>query len=88
MADIFRKNFHSLEGPMTDGFTITPANGTVFSQPTRSIYVGVTGNVCVQMAASTNTVLTFVAVAAGTTLPIRATIVFSNTTANSLVGLF
>lgn len=88
MTDIWRKQFHSFEGPATDGFAIIPANSTVFAQPTRAIYVGSAGNLCVQMAASTNTVLTFVGIAAGTTIPIRVSIVFSNTTANSLVGLF
>jgi len=85
MPDKFGK-FKSFEGPASDGFMITPNNSLVFDQPPRSIYVGVAGNVCIGTLSS-NTVLTF-QVPAGAVLPIRAGIVFANTTANGLIGLF
>ena len=87
MADKFGKQYSSYEGPVTDGFAITPG-AAVFTQPTRALYVGSGGNVCVQMISPANTVLTFVGVTPGTTLPIRVVSVFANSTAGSLLGLF
>jgi hypothetical protein len=63
----------------------------VFPQVTRALYVGVGGNVHVQMAnkAQTNINLVFAGVTSGSLLPIRIQKVHSaNTTAGGLIGLF
>lgn len=87
MADKFAKWFSDYQGVATDGFTITPNNSIVFSQPTRAVYIGVAGDIEVQMAASSNTILLFKN-AAGL-LPIRCSVVrSSNTTATGIIGLF
>lgn len=88
MADKFGRNYSDYQGPGTDGFDITPSDVTVFSQPTRAIYVGGSGNITVQMSATTNTVLSFNNLNAGTMLPIRVSKVFANSTATGLVGVF
>lgn len=89
MADRFNKLKPTIDSVALDAFSITTGSSEL-AQTTRGLYVGATGNVCVQMLGydNSNTVVTFVAVPAGVTLPIRVTKVFANTTANSLVGLF
>jgi hypothetical protein len=69
-----------------DGFAITPNDSADLTRDAGGIYVGVTGNVVLDT--SKGTTLTFVAVPAGTILPIdtrrvRAT----GTTATSLIAL-
>jgi hypothetical protein len=66
MADAFYTSVKTLDSPVDDGFAVTASDSTVFSQPTRALYVGTTGNVAVQMHNKllTNTNLTFVAVPA------------------------
>jgi len=88
MSDKFVKWFSSYEGPATDAFAITPSDSTVFTQPSRSLYIGGAGNITVQMAAASNTIVTFAALNAGTMIPIRVTKVFANSTATLVVGLF
>lgn len=91
MADRFSKKKPELESQAHDGFAITPSNATVFSQPTRAIYVGSAGNLAVTMLGyeNSNTALTFFGVQAGTVLPIRTIQVRqTGTTANSIIGLF
>jgi hypothetical protein len=86
MADKFAKFYSSYDGPATDGFTVIPADATVFAQPTRALYVGGAGNVTVRMIS--NNIVTFSSVPVGTVLPIRITAVFANSTATSIVGMF
>jgi hypothetical protein len=90
MTDRYRKEYAVLDSVCFDGFAITPNNSNTYSQPTRGIYVGTSGNLTVQMIGydSSNTILSFNNVVAGTILPIRVQIVYANTTANNLVGLF
>lgn len=91
MADIYSKNTVLADDPAVDGFTVIPSNSTVFTQPTRFIYVGSTGNVGVQMTnkQGTNTNLVLVGVPVGTMLSLRTQMIFaSNTTATSILGLF
>jgi len=65
---------------------ITPSDSTTLVG-VRGIYVGVTGNVAVTMI--DDSTATFVAVPAGTILPIKALKVMStNTTASSIVALY
>lgn len=91
MADKFLKQKATLDSSAFDGFTVTSNNTTVFSQPTRAVYVGTTGNLAVKMVGydNSNTALTFVGVQAGSVLPIRViSVMRTGTTANSIIGLF
>lgn len=90
MADRFGKFPPVLDSIALDGFPASANSANVFSQPTRSIYVGGTGNVEVMMLGynGSNTVLLFAGVPAGTLLPIRAQAVTGNTTATSIVCLY
>jgi hypothetical protein len=89
MADRFQKYRAALESIAMDAAAITPGSSSL-AQTTRALYVGNTGNVCVQMLGydNSNTVVTFVNVPAGTVLPVRVTKVFSNSTANNFIGMF
>jgi hypothetical protein len=91
MSDKFAKDVLDLEGPLTNAFTITPSDSTVFSQATRAVYVGGAGDLKVMLTDKTNAnnVVTFASVPAGSLLPIRVQRVYSaNTTATSVVGLY
>lgn len=71
--------------PSAAAFAVTPSNTVNFTNPTRGLYVGGTGDVVAIVGGSP---VTFVAVPAGTVLPIVATRVNStSTTATSIVGL-
>lgn len=90
MTERFNKSFVSLDSVCLDGFAITPSNTSVFTQPTRAVYVGSEGDLTVQMIGynGSNTVLTFSNVPAGAVLPIRVQRVYENSTASALVGIF
>lgn len=67
---------------------ITPSDVTVFSKPLSGVYVGSPGNVTALAEDDTTPVL-FLAVPAGTVLPVAAIkIMATGTTATSLVGLY
>lgn len=67
-------------------FAITPSDTVDFAYPVRGVYVGVTGNVAV--VDRNGTAVTYVAVPAGSVIPICARRVnATNTTATSLVGM-
>ena len=77
--------------PAANAEAITPADTDLTNdQFTRAIYVGGTGNLAVRMAgAEGDTDVVFVAVPAGTLLPIRVKQIRStSTTATSIVSLF
>jgi hypothetical protein len=87
MADTFSSHAPSLASPATNGVAVTASDSTDLAQTSRAIYVGGAGNVAAVMLGGT--VLTFVAVPAGTILPIRATRINStNTTATSMLSLY
>lgn len=87
MADKFTTFAPGLVGPASGGFAVTPSDATVFSQPTRAIYVGGAGAVAVRLLDGTT--LTFSAVPVGTMLHIRADKVLSTgTTATLILGLY
>lgn len=90
MPDRYGKEYGVLDSVCFDGFAITPNDSTVFSQPTRAIYVGSGGNLTVQMVGydNSNTILTFTNLFSGTILPIRAQRVYTTTTATNLVGMY
>lgn len=70
----------------TGSVTVTPSASTVYDPPGRGLYVGVTGNVVVRMAGDLSQP-TFVAVPAGTILPIAVDMVLDTGTASSMVLL-
>lgn len=75
-------------GPAVHGFAITKSDSTVFTTPTRYVWVGGAGNVAVLMNGDSVSV-TLVAVPVGTMLPISVVQVLSTgTTATNLVGLY
>lgn len=87
MADAFGNYAQGLNSPAVSGFAVTKSDATVFSQPTRFVWVGGTGDLAVRMLDGTT--LTIVAVPAGTRLDIRVDKVLSTgTTATSVVGFY
>lgn len=73
-------------GPAAGALSVTPHDSNNLSTNSRSLYVGVGGNVAVLMV--DDTTATFVGVPSGTTLPIRVKRVNNtNTTASSIIAL-
>ncbi len=90
MTDRFSRYTTTPEAPARDAIAITPSS-SILTQTTRALYVGGTGNVAVQMAGyggANGSIVTFVAVQAGSVLPLRVDYVFANTTATSILGLY
>lgn len=86
-ADKFGNYQVALEAPYTGGFPITKSDVTVFSQPTRGIWVGGTGDLAVTYLDGTTDIIQ--AVPAGMMLRIRATQVLNTgTTATKISGLY
>jgi hypothetical protein len=86
MADKFRTHYPDLSAPAEHAFHIDPSDTDVFEQPTRFLYVGVTGDVAVRFAKDGQEVF-YQAVPAGTLLRIRVDRVYATgTTASALVG--
>ena len=91
MADRFSAFKPTLDtSTYSDAFAIVPSDTTIFSQPTKAIYVGGSGNVYVQMAGTTsnNANLVFKMVQAGQSLEVRVQRIFANTTATDIIGLY
>lgn len=77
-----------LDSPASSAVVITPHDSTDLVKPSRGIYVGVGGDISVEMA-GTGTAIVFVGVAAGTVLPFRVTRVNATaTTATNLVSVY
>ena len=73
--------------PASFAFDITPDDNANLDVIPRAIYIGVTGDVKVDMARDGT--VTFVGVAAGEILPIRVKRVYdTNTTATNIIGLY
>ena len=71
--------------PAGEAAAVTPADAT-YLEPTRGIYVGVSGDVKVKMLDGTT--ITFTALAAGIVHPISCILIFStDTTATNIVAL-
>lgn len=70
------------------GAAVTPDDNANLAQTARALYVGGAGNLAVILDRDTSAI-TFLSVAAGTLLPIRARRVMStNTTATSILALY
>ena len=88
MADQFSRYATQLDSPASNAASVTPDDDTDLAHATRGLYVGGAGNVAVNMI-GTGTAIVFVAVPAGTLLPIRAARVKSTgTTATSIVAVW
>lgn len=86
MQDRFESHAQSLVSPASDGFVITPDDNSDLPQATRAIYVGGAGTLC--LCLQPDLPLRFVAVPAGSVLPLRAQrVMATGTTATDLVGL-
>jgi hypothetical protein len=91
MADrYFKFRYTDLDGPGIDGFGITKNDAADLPNVTRKLWVGTAGNLTVMMASyeNANTILTIPNVPAGEMLEIRVKRVYTNSTANNLVGFF
>lgn len=78
----------TMDHPARNAEVVTPSDTTTLAAVSRALYVGVAGNVSVQMA-GVGTAIVFTGVLAGTILPIRITRVNStSTTATNMVALY
>lgn len=85
--DAYKSRSSGLNSPASAAFAITPADGADLAYVTRGIYVGVSGDLKVDMA--NGTTVTFVGLAAGMIHPIRAKRVYdTGTDATSIVGVY
>lgn len=86
MADTFA-NYHSgLESPAERAFAITPNDTDALANVTRGIYIGVGGDMKVELAGGG--LVTFKGLVAGTILPVRAVRVWdTDTDASELIAL-
>ncbi|MDB5975151.1 MAG: hypothetical protein JWR07_1911 [Nevskia sp.] len=79
----------SLTAPSGKFIAVTPSDATVFGNVPRALWVGGAGAVAAVAADdSTNTVVTFGAIPAGTVLPIRPKQVMAATTATLIIALY
>ncbi len=81
------KNSALWTAPGQDAVAVTKSDSTIFTAPTRGLYVGGTGDVAVRMWYSGNS-CTFASVPAGSILPIAVDQVLSTgTTATTIVRI-
>jgi hypothetical protein len=88
MADDFDKNSSGLDSPAYNAEAVTPSDSVNLAKTSRGVYVGVAGDISVEMA-GTGTAIVFTGVLAGSILPIRITRVNSTgTTATNMTSLY
>lgn len=76
----------SLESPASSAEAITPSDVAPLATPSRSIYVGVTGDVSVVMLDGTTA--TFIGMVAGMAYPLRVSkVMATGTSATNLISL-
>ncbi|KQV84256.1 hypothetical protein [Rhizobium sp. Root1220] len=86
MSDRFASHAPSLTGPASAGFVIVPDDGLGISEITRALYIGIGGDLTVEMASGQ--ILTFASVQDGSLLPLRVSrVLTSGTTAENIIGL-
>lgn len=87
MADPFASSAPGLSSPGANAFAIVGNDSADMTNATRGIYVGGAGDVKVTTVGGGT--VTFVAVPAGSLLPVRAARVFATgTTTTSMIGLY
>jgi hypothetical protein len=87
MADQHQFAAEGLTSPADNAAAVTPSDSTDLAYTSRALYIGGAGNIVATMAGGGD--VTFVAVPAGTILPIRVTRVKStSTTATSIINLY
>ena len=87
MADQFQYTPTTLNSPSDTAFAITANDATDLAYSTRGLYVGVKGDVKVDLAKSGT--ITFKNLAAGVFHPIRAKKVYATgTTATDIIGVY
>ena len=87
MADNFARHESDLVSPASNFFDITPHDSNELAYFTRGIYVGIGGDVV--LTSVNDETVTFVGVAGGSVLPVRAKILKSTgTTATNIIGLY
>lgn len=85
-TDTVKNHLELASLPAGNAFDITPHNSNDLTIKTRGLYVGVTGNVKVDIG---GTAITFVGLAAGVIHPLRVTRVYATgTTATNIVGVY
>jgi hypothetical protein len=86
MADRFQNSSPSLAGPASHGFAVSPSDSALLAETTRGLYVGSGGTIAALMLSGAS--VTFVAVPAGSVLPVRLTkIMATGTTASNILAL-
>lgn len=85
--DTFKGSIGDRTGPPSHAFTITPSDDEELTFMTRGIYLGVAGDVAVQL--QSGDIVTFVGMAAGMIHPLRLRQVYATgTTATGIVGIY
>lgn len=88
MADKFGKHVTMLDDPASRAVAITPDNSNDLAETCRMLYIGGAGTLTVTLANDSSSVQ-FLAVAAGTTLRIRAKRVHATgTSATGIIALY
>lgn len=87
MSDDYADHSSSLSSPVHNAAAVTPHDTNDLSKTTRGVYVGVSGDVKVDLAGGDT--VTFVGLAAGVIHPLRVTRIYSTgTTATSILGVW
>lgn len=86
-ADSFNNQNSLINSPATNSAAVTPHDTNTLSPIPRALYVGTGGTVVAKLQADSATV-SYVNVASGTVLPIRAILVHTDTTASNIVALW
>jgi len=87
MADSFDTWRAGLTSPAENGASVTPSDSVDLTNFTRGVYVGVSGDLKVDLV--TGDTVTFVGLAGGVIHPIRARRIHATgTTATSIVGVY
>lgn len=88
MADQFQFQKAGINHPAENAAAVTPHDSNDLANASRGLYVGVSGDVKVDMV-GTGTAVVFTALAAGVVHPFRVTRVYStDTTATNIVAVY
>lgn len=87
MSEKYQGRADDVTSPARGGFAITPSDSTDLSTETRAIYVGTAGDLVAVLSSGSE--LSFVGLAGGMVLPVRARRVkATGTSAGYLLGLY